>query len=204
MVGQLITLPVRIGVRATRLWFRAVEETVSVTVSTTGRVIELVSHRGSNGAATRSAVAPTPAAPARPAPAERQPPAERPARAARPAPEPPPVHRVPSREDLPPSAQPAPPPPPEPAHVSEEPTLVEEFADPGAEDGAGAQVRVDPPWDGYEHMSAKQVTSRLAGASPEELAAVQLFELTHRRRQTIMNAVERELRKANGHGSRGQ
>src|SRR5579875_875175 len=96
----------------------------------------------------------------------------------------------------------APPPPPagEPAHVSEEPTLVEEFAEPGAEEGVGAQIRVDPPWEGYERMTASQITARLSAAGPEELAAVQLYELAHRRRQTIVNAVERQLRKANGRG----
>src|SRR5688500_42047 len=42
----------------------------------------------------------------------------------------------------PPAAAPA----AEPAHVSEEPTVVAETAEPGAEGGAGAEVRVDEPW----------------------------------------------------------
>jgi hypothetical protein len=86
--------------------------------------------------------------------------------------------------------------------VSEEPELVEEFAEPGAEQGAGAEVHVDPPWDDYERMNARQVISRIASADPAKLAAVQLYEGSNRRRQTILNAVERELRTANGRGSR--
>jgi hypothetical protein len=88
--------------------------------------------------------------------------------------------------------------------VSEEPTLVEELAEPGAEDGAGAEIRVDEPWEGYARMNAKQVLARLNSATPAALAAVQLYEGRHRRRQTILNAVQRELRSANGSGSRSQ
>jgi len=50
-------------------------------------------------------------------------------------------------------------------------------------------------------MSAKQVIARLASTDPAELAAVQLYESTSRRRQTVMNAVERALRNANAAGS---
>lgn len=88
--------------------------------------------------------------------------------------------------------------------MSEEPELVEELAEPGAEEGAGAEVHVQPPWDEYEAMNAKQVISRLASASPAELAGVELYEGTHRRRQTILNAVERELRHTSGRGSHTQ
>jgi hypothetical protein len=110
------------------------------------------------------------------------------------------------RDFAPPRAHPAPsgPSSDEPAHVSEEPELVEEFAEPGAEEGAGAEVHVDPPWDGYELMNAKQVISRLASADPAELAAVELYEGTHRRRQTILNSAERELRRGSGSGSQTQ
>jgi hypothetical protein len=80
------------------------------------------------------------------------------------------------------------------AHVSEEPTLAREEAEPGAEDGAGASITVRAPWEGYEGLSAKVVIARLSDASPEELATIQLFEGTHRKRRTIIEAVERELR----------
>jgi hypothetical protein len=53
-------------------------------------------------------------------------------------------------------------------------------------------------------MNAKQVIARLNSATPAALAAVQLYENRHRRRQTILNAVQRELRSANGSGSRSQ
>jgi hypothetical protein len=88
-----------------------------------------------------------------------------------------------------------------PAHVSEEPTLVEEFAEPGAEDGAGAQVNIAEPWDGYAHMNAKDVLARVADANAVELAAVQLYEVAHRNRETVVTAVERELRAKSGRGA---
>src|SRR5215211_8866536 len=71
----------------------------------------------------------------------------------------------------------------EPAHVSEEPELVESYADPGAEDGPGASVHVEEPWPGYEHMTADDVVARLAAASREEIAAVELYERLHRGRR---------------------
>ena len=78
--------------------------------------------------------------------------------------------------------------------MSEEPVVVEELAEPGAEDGAGAQVRVDEPWDGYAHMTARDITARLGDASQAELAAVQLYESTHKQRESVISAVQRELR----------
>jgi hypothetical protein len=109
----------------------------------------------------------------------------------------------PTREPAPPTAEPAPPQPepPEPVHVSEEPELVEEVAEPGAEDGAGAAVTVDEPWPGYARMTAKQVIERLADAGPAELAAVQLYESLHRNRQTVRAAAERNLKSKTGRGS---
>lgn len=94
-----------------------------------------------------------------------------------------------------------PPQPPEPVHVSEEAELVEELAEPGAEDGAGASVTVDEPWTGYARMTAKQVVERLADATPAELAAVQLYEGFHRNRQTVRAAAERNLKSKTGRGS---
>jgi hypothetical protein len=92
----------------------------------------------------------------------------------------------------------------QPVHVSTEPQLVDELAEPGAEDGAGAEVHVDEPWEGYERTNAKQVIARLGSASPAELAAVQLYESGSRRRQTILTAVKRELQSANDGGSHSQ
>ena len=213
MVGELVMLPVRVGVRVTRLWFRAVEETVSVTASTTGRVIEVLSSRGS-GDASR-ATPPHPPTPTTGRPSRRDAPAERgedgivDSERDRVGGEPrQPREAAPTevRDFAPRLERPAQGPPllGEPDHVSEEPEVVEEFAEPGAEEGAGAEVRVEPPWDGYERMNATQVISRLAGGNAAQLAAVELYEGTHRRRQTILNAVERELRHANGGGSHTQ
>ena len=85
----------------------------------------------------------------------------------------------------------------EPRHVSEEPELVEEVAEPGAQDGAGAEVRVEEPWEGYRRMSAKEVIARLGNASAAELTAVGLYENGNQGRQTVLSAVERGLRTAN-------
>src|SRR5437660_496863 len=81
----------------------------------------------------------------------------------------------------------------EPTRVSEEPTLVAEFAEPGAEDGAGAELHIREPWTGYWLMTAREVTTRLPRASSAELAAVQLYESNNLGRQTILAAVVRQL-----------
>jgi hypothetical protein len=85
--------------------------------------------------------------------------------------------------------------PPEPVHVSEEPVVVAEVADQGAEEGAGAQVTVAEPWEGYSRMKAADVIDRLAVATPEEIAVVQLYERTHRRRKTVVEAAAYSQRK---------
>jgi hypothetical protein len=85
------------------------------------------------------------------------------------------------------------PPPESPAHVSEQPILAAEVAEPGAEDGAGAEVRVDEPWPGYRQLNASDVIARIVAADPAELAAIQLFEAANRRRQTVLAAVEQQL-----------
>jgi hypothetical protein len=85
--------------------------------------------------------------------------------------------------------------PDEPEHVSEEPVVVAEGADPGAEDGAGAQVSVAEPWEGYRQMKAADVIDRLAAATPEEVAVVQLYESMHRRRKTVLEAAGYSQRK---------
>ncbi|MBV8430709.1 MAG: hypothetical protein JO244_06080 [Solirubrobacterales bacterium] len=207
MVGDLIMLPVRVGLRATRFWLRAAEETTSLAVNAAQQLAGLAGSRGSNGSGS-SIASPRPSSDAFGASTQ-----EPGASAARVAERPPPP--VPNAETSPAAAAesaltirpPTPPPPdrpaePEPLHVSEEPALVEEFAEPGAEDGAGAEVHFEEPWDGYAHMNAKQILARVNSGTPAELAAVQLYETSHRGRQTILNAVERELRRANGHGTR--
>jgi hypothetical protein len=72
---------------------------------------------------------------------------------------------------------------------------VREVAEPGAEDGAGAEVRVAEPWDGYRAMRADDVIDRITGASVAELAAIELYELSGRGRESVITAVQRELRR---------
>jgi WS/DGAT/MGAT family acyltransferase len=91
-------------------------------------------------------------------------------------------------------ATPAPPPEPEePEHVDEGVAMVAEFADPGAEEGAGAQVRVEEPWPGYDGMRADDVVERLADADDEAIAVVRLYEAAHKRRARVLEAAGRAL-----------
>jgi hypothetical protein len=89
---------------------------------------------------------------------------------------------------------PAPPEPVEPPHVSEEPELVAEFAEPGAEESAGAEVDIEEPWEGYDRMRAAEITQRLADASDELVAVVNLYESAGKKRQSVLRAAERRLR----------
>jgi hypothetical protein len=73
-------------------------------------------------------------------------------------------------------------------------------AEPGAEDGAGARVTVIEPWAGYAQMNARDVIARARQAGSAELAAVRLYEARHRSRQTVLAAVDRQLKlSAGGH-----
>jgi hypothetical protein len=201
MAGKLITLPLRVWLGSARLLTRAAGDVAGCAVSLAGHAI--------------GAVAPTHAHPEPPRPQAPEPP--RPEfEDARPAADPP---RQPAPRDVPAAgpertsvssvtpvrpavARPTPPPqaPPvrEPIHVSEEPELVREEAEPGAEDGAGAAVTVMEPWDGYRHMNAREVIARARQATRAELAAVRLYEARHRSRQTVLAAVDRQLKTSNG------
>lgn len=199
MVGELFMLPLRVGLRATQLWFRVAEETVSVAANVTGRVIG-VATRGSGEHRHERERAPETVAPERDGPRaepDEAPPDISPIEHARSAARAP-VTTAPPMTEAPHET------PAEPVHVSEEPALVDEVAEPGAEDGAGPEIHIDEPWEGYAQMNAKQVIERLHAATPAELAAVQLYEGSHRRRQTIVNAVQRALRAANGSRSQNE
>lgn len=78
--------------------------------------------------------------------------------------------------------------------VDDEPVPVAEFAEAGAEDGAGAQIHVDPPWDGYDKMTAAQIRERLASADSGLAAAVSLYEGAGRGRVSVVDAAGRRLR----------
>lgn len=172
MLGELVTLPLRVGVRATQLWLRAAEETLAVVADTAGRLIDTVFPRES--------------AMARGAPARRPEQPRAPATEAATVVEP--------ELDV----------EPEPIHVSEEPELIAESAEPGAEDGAGAELHVREPWVGYERMNADDVKDRLTGSTAAELAAIELYETEHKRRATVLEAVERELRISTGSGPQSE
>jgi hypothetical protein len=84
----------------------------------------------------------------------------------------------------------------EPVHVSEGLELVEEFAEPGAEEGVGAQPRIAEPWRGYKGMKAADIVDRMTVATREELAAIELYELAGRNRKSVVAAARRALTRA--------
>jgi hypothetical protein len=201
-MGGLITLPIRVTARAASLALRGTEATVREAF----KIVDGLTSRGPSAARTPEPDAPTPEpeAPTRqprkradPRRATAAPPAGD-AQSTAAAGE---VGATPVREQ--PAADPYAPTSPEPAHVSEEPELVEEFAEPGAADGAGAEVTIEEPWEGYSQMHADEVIDRLGAASAGELAAIELYERAHRDRDGVLEAAERQLRLAARPGGSG-
>jgi hypothetical protein len=164
---HLATLPLRLALRGAETLIRAV----------TG-----------NGDRPEGEWSPTPTTTPTPTPT---PTPVRPREPARRAEEPPsPPRSAPAAEPPPaPAAEEA-----EPDHVSEEPVLVEEFADPGAEDGAGPEITVAEPWPGYGSMKANEVVARLEEAAPAQVAVARLYEQANRRRKTVLAAADRRLK----------
>lgn len=205
MAGKLIMLPLRVWFRSARLITRVGVDAAGKAVSLAGQTIGIASSNGSssdNGRQAGPATAETGwreesvEQPISPVDVEHphDEPERRPAPAKpRDTPRPRPVSAV-----RPPRAEPEAPAVQEPVHVSEEPELVREVAEPGAEDGAGAGVTVIEPWAGYAHMSARDVIARARQASTAELAAVRLYESRHRSRQTVLAAVDRQLKLSSG------
>ena len=181
MVGELMTLPVRAGVRVTQCALHMSLTVSARTLSLAGGALQSLAGRPDRMPEHAPAVRPRPA---RAWPARARPVATAPAPPPTPTPTPTQLHVPPPA----PLAAPAPP----PAHVSEEPELVAEVAEPGAEDGAGASVTIVEPWEGYDLLTAKDVVDRLANAGPAELAAIELYESTHRQRETVLRAVRKE------------
>lgn len=132
-------------------------------------------------------------APSRPAPDQAAPiPARRPG-----APPAPP--RAPTAETTAPPARPAPPAPATepaaaPGDVIEELTALKTVDDTPelveTEGGGrpGAELHVDPPWDGYERMAAADIVDRLVVADAAEKAVVRLYEQQHKRRKSVLAA----------------
>jgi hypothetical protein len=83
--------------------------------------------------------------------------------------------------------------PDEPEHLQAEETLVAEAADPGAEEGAGAELHVEEPWHGYGALTAPEIVDRLAVQSEAALSVILLYERAHRARKSVLGAAEREL-----------
>lgn len=89
----------------------------------------------------------------------------------------------------------------QPLHVETEVEVVAERADPDATDGAGAQLKIDEPWPGYDNLHADEIIAAIATAGPAELAVTDLYENTHKRRRTVLAAVEQQLRASRGSGA---
>jgi hypothetical protein len=77
----------------------------------------------------------------------------------------------------------------EPAHIEPEIELVAESADPEAPDPPGPELHVDEPWEGYRRMKVSEIAAQLEGQPSEVLAAVELYESTHRNRPGVLEAV---------------
>ncbi len=198
MFGSLITQPLRLATLGVKIGLWGAHEAVELAEG----VVGLVAARliGRNGHQQEAPETPEPAAWQGPAASSTSAPTDRPSPAAQAAPAKP--------------AAPAPAPAPaelaepitaevveeslfpETGHVSEEPELVEEVAEPGAEEGAGAELRIAEPWEGYRAMKAADIIERLAGASREELAAVELYELSGRNRKSVVAAAQQALKQA--------
>ncbi len=200
MAGKLIMLPFRVWYRSARLLTRAASGAAERAVALSGQTIGVGSPNGSgNGRPSEWREESPPTAETRwheesidepVSPVDVEHPhdeAEHPRQPDRSAPAIQPF-------DAEPEAAPV----AEPVHVSEEPELVREAAEPGAEYGAGAQVTVMEPWNGYARMNAREVIARARQASSTELAAVRLYESRHRSRQTVLAAVDRQLKLASG------
>ncbi len=201
MAGKLITLPLRASLRSAQLLTRATVEVAGRTLSIAEYAIGVVAPGRFDRASDTANGAPAPqhhhdepaearrVVPRAPTATPRAPtttPTQPAATTARPAP--------PAARHAPPAEPPAP--LTRPTHVSEEPELVETSAEPGAEDGAGATITVQEPWAGYGQMKARDVIDRARLASVAELAAIELYEARHRARQTVLAAVERQLKLA--------
>jgi hypothetical protein len=98
----------------------------------------------------------------------------------------------------PPVAEPPAPPPSAPAaevdHLEDRPVVAAEVAEAGAEEGAGAEVHVEQPWEGYDGMTAAEVRARLAEADAEVAAVVKLYEAAHKGRRSVIEAADRHMR----------
>lgn len=167
--------------RAADVSFTVARRVGSLAVSTVRQIAAIALERGSRRrtrtpwtppppvSATRASTLPREPAPSAPAPSAPAPSAPAPPR---------PTTAAPATAD---------------DHVSREAVVVAESADAGAADGAGAQVTIGEPWNGYDSLTAKEVNDRLATAGPESLAVARLYETANRNRVTVLREIDRRL-----------
>jgi hypothetical protein len=201
MAGKLITLPLRVWFHSARLLTRASVGAAERAVSLAGQTLGVTSSNGSsseNGSARAEPGWREESIEQPVSPVDVEHPHEEPERRTAPAQPRDTARRPPVSAVRPPREEPEASVVREPVHVSEEPVLVREEAEPGAEDGAGAAVTVIEPWNGYAQMNARDVIDRARQAGPAELAAVRLYESRHRSRQTVLAAVDRQLKLSGG------
>jgi hypothetical protein len=179
--GEAIALPLRIGKGAAGLALRVAGQAAGVGLRALGRLVGPADRSPTSGTVEHDETSDGARAAVR---TPKTPPTPPVADAAAPAP----ADTVDAR-------------PAAPAHVTEQPELVDSYAEPGAEDGPGASVHVAEPWKGYGRMTADDVVARLTGATPEELAAVELYERQNRGRRTVLTAAGRGLRRAAARGA---
>jgi len=225
MLGSFLTRPYRFATRGAELTIRGTRGAIQLAEGVLAAVAERVMGGSHNGdAPAEPEMTPVTQMPPDTRTPERPPGPDaslgqetRPSTEGPPAPEPPPVEPLLDTERPASAPEPLPaarrhaaeagdddtlvrdydePTPLEPAHVSEEPELVEEFAEPGAEEGVGAQLRILEPWTGYSQMKAADVIARLASSSREEIAAVELYELAGRNRKSVLAAAQQALKQA--------
>jgi hypothetical protein len=81
----------------------------------------------------------------------------------------------------------------EPVHLDEEPELVAEVAEEGAEGGAGAEVSIQEPWPGYDEMTAADIEDRLVSEDETVVGAVKLYEASRKGRASVLEAASRSM-----------
>ncbi len=61
--------------------------------------------------------------------------------------------------------------------------------------GAGPELEIAEPWQGYDGMPVREITEQLSAAPLEAAAAVRLYEATNLSRSEIVDAAEARLRR---------
>jgi hypothetical protein len=72
-----------------------------------------------------------------------------------------------------------------PTHIDSETVVAYEA---GPADDVGAEVHVDPPWDGYDRMRAADIVDRLRAADEAMRAVVRLYEAQGKARSSVLAA----------------